>query len=353
MFGTVAPARLSTTILEQAREVMRAEAGALEQVAEDLNEGFERVVEVLRNCAGRVAITGVGKCADIGRKIAATFNSTGTRAYFLDATQAMHGDLGMVHADDVALVLSHSGDSEEIVRLLRPLRNLAAALLAITGNGAGQVARAADASIIYGSLTEACPLSLAPSTSTTVMLALGDALAFVLCRQREFGAQDFARFHPAGNLGRKLALVTDYMRSGSALRVASDSASVRSVLARTGRRGRRTGAVMLVDQQGRLSGIFTDSDLARLFERRAEHLLDRPICEVMTRQPLSVPQGAKFTEALELLRSHKISELPVLDNNGRPVGLLDITDLLEFLPLDEQADFEEEESWNEAEFRAA
>jgi arabinose-5-phosphate isomerase len=342
-----------TTTLDQARAVLRAEACALEQVAENLDDGFMQVIELLHGSAGRVAVTGVGKCADIGRKIAATFNSTGTRAYFLDATQAMHGDLGMVHADDVTLILSHSGQSEEIVRLLQPLEELASGMAAITGNSTGQLARSADAAIIYGPLTEACPLALAPSTSTTVMLALGDALAFALCRQREFQPQDFARFHPAGNLGRKLALVTDYMRRGSALRLAPDSASVRSVLTRTGRSGRRTGAVMLVDSQGRLSGIFTDSDLARLFERRSEHLLDRPIQDVMTRRPHSLAEDAQLNEGLDLLRTHKISEVPVLDLDGRPIGLLDITDLLEFLPLDERANLEEEDSRNEAEFRAA
>jgi arabinose-5-phosphate isomerase len=353
MFPAATQSKPNTTTLDQARAVLRAEAHALEKVAENLDDGFKQVIELLHGSAGRVAVTGVGKCADIGRKIAATFNSTGTRAYFLDATQAMHGDLGMVHTEDVALVLSHSGQSEEIVRLLQPLGELASAIAAITGSSTGQLARSADAAIIYGPLTEACPLALAPSTSTTVMLALGDALAFVLSREREFQPQDFARFHPAGNLGRKLAPVTGYMRSGSALRVAPDFATVRSVLAKTGRRGRRTGAVMLVDSRGRLSGIFTDSDLARLFERRSEHLLDRPIQEVMTRRPLSVAQDSKFTEALELLRAHKISELPVLDNDGRPAGLLDITDLLEFLPLDERANLEQEDSWNEAEFRAA
>jgi arabinose-5-phosphate isomerase len=289
----------------------------------------------------------------VGRKIAGTFNSTGTRAYFLDATQAMHGDLGMVHADDVALLLSHSGQSEEMIRLLEPLGKLASGITVISGHRESQLAKAADAAIIYGPLTEACPLALAPSTSTTVMLALGDALAFVLCRQRQFQPDDFVRLHPAGNLGRKLARVSDYMRMGSALRIAPDQATVRAVLTRTSRGGRRSGAVILVDPGGRLSGLFTDSDLARLFERRADHAMDRPIREVMTSQPLTINQDAKFPEALELLRAHKISELPVLDDDGRPVGLLDITDLLEFLPLDERAGLEQEDSWNATEFRAA
>src|SRR5262249_14220913 len=160
------------------------------------------------------------KSADVGRKLVGTLNSTGTRAYSLDPTRAVHGDLGMVHPDDVALLLSHSGESEELVRLLGPLRKLAAGLVAMTGNGHGTLARAAAAAIVYGAVKEAGPLALAPSTSTTVMIALGDALAFVLLEQRQFTAEEFARFHPAGSLGRRLATVAEYMRRGTELRIA-------------------------------------------------------------------------------------------------------------------------------------
>jgi arabinose-5-phosphate isomerase len=255
-------------------------------------------------------------------------NSHGTRAYVLDATKAMHGDLGMVHPDDVALVLSHSGESEEVVRLLVPLGELSAAVIGLTGHRHSTLGRRADVALVYGPVEESCPLALAPSTSTTVMLALGDALAFVLSQMRNFTHEDFARYHPAGSLGRKLARVDAVMRSGPELRLASADATVREVFTAPRFAGRRTGAVMLTDAAGRLCGLFTDSDLARLFARRGDAALDRPIREVMTAEPLTVPVGARVGGALELLQRHKISELPVVDADGRPAGLLDITDLI-------------------------
>src|SRR5579885_499783 len=314
--------------LGYAREILRAEAAALEQVAGRLAPAFAQAVELLRTCPGRVAVTGTGKSADVGQKIAGTLNSTGTRAYVLDATKAMHGDLGMVHPNDVALVLSHSGESEEIVRLLDPLRQLANAVVALTGNRFGSLARRADLALVYGPISEACPLGLAPSTSTTAMIALGDALAFVLSRMRDFTHEDFARFHPAGSLGRKLLKVEAVMRRGPDVRLASCEETVREVFARARRRGRRTGAVMLTDAAGRLCGLFTDSDLARLIEQRRDQSLDRPIREVMTPQPITVALGTRLGEALEILRARKISELPVIDSEGKPVGLIDITDII-------------------------
>jgi arabinose-5-phosphate isomerase len=314
--------------LDFARQILRAEATALQDVADRLDDGFVRAADLLAICRGRVAVTGVGKSADVGAKIVGTLNSTGTRAYLLDATKAMHGDLGMVHPDDVALVLSHSGESEEIVRLLGPLTELAAALIALTGNGHSTLARAASVALVYGVVTETCPLALAPSTSTTVMLALGDALAFVLSDRRAFSAEDFARYHPAGSLGRKLARVEAVMRRGHELRLASADDTVRTVFGRTRSAGRRTGAVMLTEPDGRLCGLFTDSDLARLFEQRDDAAIDRPIRAVMTPEPITVSAGARVAEALELLRRYKISELPVIDADGRPVGLLDITDVI-------------------------
>jgi arabinose-5-phosphate isomerase len=318
--------------LAYARQIIRAEAAALEQVATRLDSGFSQVVDLLLpvsgTSAGRVAVTGTGKSADVGQKLAGTLSSTGTRAYVLDATRAVHGDLGVVHPDDVALILSHSGESEEIVRLLGPLRRLTRALVALTGNKNGALARRADVALVYGPLDEVCPLGLAPSASTTAMLALGDALAFALSRERAFTHEDFARYHPAGSLGRKLMPVEAVMRQGPELRLAPADESVRCVFGRARRHGRRTGAVMLVDGEGHLVGLFTDSDLARLIEARRDEALDRPIAEVMTRGPLTIPTGARVAEALELFRRHKISELPVIDAAGRPAGLLDITDLI-------------------------
>src|SRR5262249_1254691 len=234
--------------LTYARQILHAEAAVLGLVAQRLDGAFDQAIELIQRATqdglGRVAITGTGKSADVGQKLAGTLNSTGTRAYVLDATRAAHGDLGMVHPNDVVLALSHSGESEEVVRLLDPLRQLATALIALTGNARSTLARHADVALVYGPLEEVCPLGLAPSTSTTVMLAVGDALAFVLSRLREFTPEDFARFHPAGSLGKKLVKVEAVMRQGVDLRLADCQDTVRTVFAQS-RPGRRTGAVML------------------------------------------------------------------------------------------------------------
>jgi len=251
-------------------------------------------------------------------------------------TRAVHGDLGMVHPNDVALVLSHSGESEEVLRLLRPLRLLAAALVALTSNRDSTLARHADVTLVYGPLEEVCPLGLAPSASTTAMIAVGDALAFVLLRMREFTREDFARYHPAGSLGRKLLKVEALMRRDDEVRLACQRETVRTVFSRARRRGRRTGAVILTDDDGRLRGLFTDSDLARLFEQHNNAALDRPIAEVMTASPITIPVGTRVLDAVEILRRHKISELPVVDAAGRPVGMLDITDLIGLVPEDDE-----------------
>lgn len=321
--------------LDYARQIVRAEAAALELVAQRLDDSFLQAIDLLQRLTGRVCLSGAGKSADVGQKIAGTLNSTGTRAYVLDATKAMHGDLGMVHPDDVALILSHSGESEEIVRLLPPLRPLVRGIVALTGNGRSTLALKADVALVYGPLEEVCPLGLAPSASTTAMIALGDALAFVLSQERAFSHDDFARFHPAGSLGRKLLKVESVMRQGSEVRLASAQETVRSVFARSRHVGRRTGAVMLVDDAGKLCGLFTDSDLARLIEARRDEALDRPISEVMTPQPITVPLRTRVGDAVEILRRHRISELPVVDECGKPAGLLDITDLIGIVPAEE------------------
>ncbi len=320
-----------------ARSILTTESDALRIVAGRLNPAFFQLIQILGSTRGRIAVIGVGKSADVGRKIVGTFNSTGTRAYSLDATRAVHGDLGAVHPDDVALLLSHSGESEELLRLLGPLRGLCDRTVALTGQANSTLAKSVDAAFAYGPVREACPLALAPSTSTTVMIALGDALAFTLMELRAFTAEDFAKFHPAGSLGRKLAGVEQFMRSGAELRIASETETVRAVFARSKQKGRRTGAVMLTGTTGELVGLFTDSDLARLFESQIDGAFDRAISEVMTRKPLTVSKSAKMYEAMELLREKKFSELPVVDGEGKPVGMLDITDLLGLDPVEEVA----------------
>jgi arabinose-5-phosphate isomerase len=318
--------------LALARRVLEAEATALTTVAERLDGTFTALTDLLFRCPGRVAVIGVGKSADVGQKFVGTLNSTGTRAYSLDATRAVHGDLGAIHPDDVALMLSHSGESDELLRLIGPLKTLTSAVAAITSQPHCSLARSVDLALTYGPLSEACPNALAPSSSTTVMMALGDAIAFTLSELRRFGPEDFARFNPAGSLGRKLATVEQYMRKGAELRIAPASDSVRKVFARVRHTGRRTGAVMLTTPDGRLAGLFTDSDLARMFETAPEGAFDLPISGLMVRHPVTVPPTARVVEAIELLKSRKLSELPVVDSEGRPVGMLDITDLIGLVP---------------------
>jgi arabinose-5-phosphate isomerase len=318
--------------LSYAREIIRIEGQALEKVARRLDTRFCQAAEYLQHCRGTVIVTGIGKAGLIGQKVSATLASTGTRSIFLHPTEAMHGDLGRVCEDDVALVLSQSGETEEVLRLLPSLARLEVPILAITGRATSTLARSATVTLELGPLKEACPLGLAPSTSTTAMLAVGDALALVTSRMLSFGHHDFARVHPGGSLGHQLSKVDDRMRPVDECRIARDSENVRQVFAELRRPGRRTGAILLVDAEGRLSGIFTDSDLARLFEARRDEAFDKPISHVMTAQPRTVPAGSMLSDAVAILAELKISELPVVDAAGVPVGLLDVTDVVAMIP---------------------
>jgi len=328
---------VSLTVEEQlcfAREVLHIESRALEAVAERLNSEFCLAVQLLFECRGYVVVSGMGKASIIGQKIAATLASTGTPSHFLHPAEALHGDLGRLRVGDVMVLLSRSGETEEIVRLLPSLAELNIPIVALTCNGKSTLARAATVVIELGRLSEACPLGLAPTTSTTAMLAVGDALALVLSRMRGFTSADFARLHPGGDLGFRLSKVEQHMRPLSRCRLAHEGRSLREVLVAARLPGRRTGATMLVDDAGRLSGIFTDSDLARLFEDRRDGDLDRPIRELMTNNPLQVESGTLMSDAMTLMAERKISELPVVDKEGKPLGLLDITDILALLPRD-------------------
>lgn len=324
---------LSTPIeqLQEAREILRCEAEALLEVASRLDGQFPLAIELLHRCRGSVIVTGMGKAGLIGQKIAATLSSTGTRAHVLHPAEALHGDLGCLHEDDVLLALSNSGETEEISRLLPSVQRQGIPIVAITGRKESTLGRQANAVLALGRLPEAGVHGLAPSTSTTAMLAVGDALALVLGRIRGLTPQQFALFHPGGSLGLQLTTVAEVMRQGDELRLAADSATIRTVF--TGHRpGRRTGAVILTDSDGRLSGLFTDSDLARLLEQHQEHRLDAPISDVMTRHPLTIGPDALLREAITLLSGRKVSELPVVDADHRPLGLIDITDVIGLLP---------------------
>ncbi len=324
--------------LREARGILRDEADALHALSKRLDAAFCVALRTLAESKGCVIVTGVGKAGLIGQKIAATLSSTGTRAYFLHPVEAMHGDLGCIHEDDVVLALSNSGETEEIVRLIPLVKRLKVPLIALTATENSSLGSQAEVTIRLGKIHEAGPHGLAPSTSTTAMLAVGDALALVLCQLKGFTPQQFAVFHPGGSLGRKLSRVSEIMRKGEELRIAPVSATIREVFITLGKPGRRTGAVMLTDDQGKLAGFCTDSDLARLLQIDQNLPLDRPISEVMTRNPLTTLAHKRLVDVVEVLSAHKISELPVVDDAGCPIGLIDITDVIGLMPADDAAD---------------
>ena len=324
-------------VIRLGREVIAAEASALSTLGENLGTSFFHAVQLLRELQGSLIVTGMGKAGLIGQKLAATFASTGTRAHFLHPAEAIHGDLGRVHRTDVVILLSQSGETDEIVELLPALERINVPLIAVTASKQSSLGQAAKVTIELGQLDEACNLGLAPSTSTTAMLAIGDALALVVSRLQGFQAEDFAQFHPGGSLGFKLSNVEQHMRDLQACRVANANQTIREVLVACTKPGRRTGAIILIDDNGQLAGLFTDSDLARLIEARNESALDRPIHEVMEKSPTTVLLGTKMNVALQLLGDRRISELPIVDSQNVPQGILDVTDMVCTLPEPEPA----------------
>jgi arabinose-5-phosphate isomerase len=317
------------------REIIQLESRTLAEMAERLDDQFRRAVGYLYNCRGSVIVSGMGKAGLVGQKIMATLASTGTRAHCLHPAEAVHGDLGRVHGEDVMLILSQSGETEEVVRMLPSLIDLGVPIIAVTARRDSRLGRAATVTVELGTPEEAGSLRLAPSTSTTAMLAVGDALALVTSRMRDFRREDFARFHPAGSLGQKLGKVEHLMRPLDSCRLAHQAMTVREVLVSVNVPGRRSGAIMLVDDGRKLVGIFTDSDLARLFEHRRDPELDVPIGELMSTNPLTIRVGAVVVDAIEIIARHKISELPVVDAEGRPAGMIDITDMVGMLPKED------------------
>ncbi len=320
------------TALARARQCIRIECDALEETSRGLGAEFidtARAVESTIAAGGKLIFSGVGKSAHIAGKIASTFNSTGVSSCFLDPTQALHGDLGLCYEGDLAILLSNSGQSDEILRLVPMLKRFGLRIVAFTGNPKSDLARRADHRLIYRVKLEACPLKLAPTASTTAALALGDALAMVLLEARGLTRDDFAKYHPAGNLGRVLLLPTrDIMRSGNRLAVAKDTVTVQeAIMAMT---KAKSGSIALVRAgSGKLSGILTDGD----FRRSAisgPGFLGRPVSAFMTRSPKVIRDDALAVDALRLFELHKIDDLIVVDSSGRPVGLIDGQDLPKF-----------------------
>ncbi|MBN1942897.1 MAG: KpsF/GutQ family sugar-phosphate isomerase [Phycisphaerae bacterium] len=319
--------------LVQGARVLRAEGEAIVALAERIATmpAFADAARAVYQCAGKVVLTGIGKAGVIGQKISATLASTGTLSIFLHPVEALHGDLGRLQRDDVVIALSNSGASEEIVRLLDHIKRRGTKLIAVTGRDDSALARHADITLCYGPIEEACPLGVAPSVSTTVMLALGDALALTVMEMRQFQPEDYAAFHPGGALGRKFLKVEEVMtfRQGERLSVVDDGLSLAEALRQAEKIERRTGAMLLIDGEGKLTGILTDADLRRkLVNADAAALLAQPVRDVMTKNPKRIGLGDLASQAEAMMNQYRIDELPVVDEAGRPVGVIDVQDLL-------------------------
>ena len=312
--------------LSRAKSVLKIEAEAITRLIPRVGRSFQEAANLLAACKGRVIVTGMGKAGLIGQKLSATMASTGSPSYSVHPAEAIHGDMGRITRQDVVIALSNSGETEELNRLLPVIKRIGTRLIALTGNPRSTLAKHSDVVLDVSVKREACSLNLAPTASTTAMLAMGDALAVVVAEQKGFKEKDFARLHPGGQLGRKLLLrVADIMRTHQANPVVRQTKRVRDVLLAI--TNARAGCASIVDGRGRLIGIFTDGDLRRHLDR-TPNLTARRVAEVMTRRPKTVRQDRLAVEALRLLREHRIDELVVVDGRQRPIGLLDVQDLL-------------------------
>ena len=313
--------------IEAARRVLALEAEALGALATSLDDSFAQAVTLLAGTAGRVVVSGMGKSGHVGRKIAATLASTGTPAIFVHPGEASHGDLGMIVAGDAVLALSNSGETTELADLVGHAKRFGLPLVAITGRAGSTLARAADVALVLPPAPEACPMGLAPTTSTTMQLALGDAIAVALLTRRGFTAADFRVFHPGGKLGAQLARVRDLMHGTEELPLGPEAMPMdAAIIAMT---ARRFGCLGVQDDAGRLVGIITDGDLRRALEAGGgAALLGRTAAEVMTRAPRTVGPETLAAEALREMNARSITSLFVVDEDGRPVGILHIHDLL-------------------------
>lgn len=313
-------------IIDWAKEVLKIEVEAILGILERLNKEFIKAIEILKSCKGKVVATGMGKAGIIAQKFSATLSSTGTTSIWLHPAEAVHGDLGRVLKEDIVVIFSYSGETEEIKGLLPFLKKIGSKIISFTGNKNSCLAQYSDVTLDVKVEREACPLGLAPTTSTTVMLALADSVAVVLQRLKGFKEKDFAFFHPKGSLGRKLLLrVEDCMRKGRENPLVREDTPVSKVLVAITQA--RAGAAVVIDKNKKVLGIFTDGDLRRHLEEDP-NLPKRKIHEVMTKTPVVVSKDILATEAMRIMEEKKIDEVPVVDKKGRVVGLLDVQDLL-------------------------
>jgi arabinose-5-phosphate isomerase len=314
----------ATDDLALARRVLRTESDAILSLVDRLDGGFTGAVQLLYECRGRVILTGMGKSGIICRKIAATLSSTGTPAFFLHPAEAIHGDLGVIQANDVVVALSYSGETEELVRVLETIRRLGARLIAITADPRSTLGQAADVTINCSVAEEACPLNLVPTASTTAALALGDALAMALLVRKGFREEDFASLHPGGKLGKRLMRVEHLMHTGNELPLVPGTTPMRDVIYEMSRKG--LGMTCVVDAEGRLAGIITDGDLRRHMTAVPD-ILDRSAGDVMTKGPVTIDRSMLAVQALSLMEQRKITSLPVIDERRVVEGVVHLHDL--------------------------
>jgi arabinose-5-phosphate isomerase len=311
--------------LELARKVLRTEAAAILGLVDRVNGDFDKAVSLLYECNGRVIVTGMGKSGIICRKIAATLTSTGTSAWFMNPAEAIHGDLGAIREGDVVIALSHSGETDELIRLLESIRRIGAKLIAMTGDPSSTLAKAADVTINCGIAKEACPMNLAPTASTTAALAMGDAMAMTLLVRKGFREEDFASLHPGGKLGRRLLRVESVMHSGDAAPIVHLDAPMADLLHEIS--SKRLGMACVVDSGGCLAGIFTDGDLRRVMSRTDGDVLSLTASQVMTRDPITIGPEMLVVEALKLMETHKITSVVVADDRCAVAGVVHLHDL--------------------------
>ena len=314
----------TTSSLDLARKVLRTEAAAILGLVDRIDATFDRAVQLLYECEGRVIVTGMGKSGLICRKIAATLSSTGTSAWFLHPAEAIHGDLGAIRENDVVIALSHSGETDELIRLLESIRRIGARLIALTGDPASTLARAADVTLNCGITEEACPMNLVPTASTTAALAMGDALAMTLLVRKGFREEQFASLHPGGKIGRRLMTVEQVMHTGDAAPIVGVSAAMPEVFHEMS--SKRLGMTCVVEADGRLAGIFTDGDLRRLMAR-VSNVLALSAGDVMTRNPITIVRDLLAVEALKVMETHKITSVVVVDGDLSVQGVVHLHDL--------------------------
>jgi len=313
-------------LLDKASEVLTLEAESILAVRDRLSEEFEKAIILLLECPGKVVVTGMGKSGHIGTKIAATLASTGTPAFFVHPAELRHGDFGMLEERDIVVALSSSGETQEIKQVLDPIKRLGLKLISLTGNLDSSLAKASDVVIDVGVEREACPLNLAPTSSTTVALAMGDAIALVLMQQKGFQKEDFARSHPGGNLGKQLMSVSDVMRSGIQVPTVGLGADHGAILTEIDKK--KCGFTTVVDDEGRLHGVITDGDLRRSLLKFGQDVFSKTAQDLMTKNPKTISSDCLAVAALKQMEKHSIADLLILDEQGRPIGLIDLKDLL-------------------------